>query len=537
MKIFSSRRQRYVVIISIVLVAVALIVWMVSQGRPVYDLTIASTAGGNVTTPGVGIHTYGKGTVVNLVATPDAGYRFVNWTGNVSTIANVNAAATNITMNGGYSITANFVAIYDITIASTAGGNVTTPGMGIHTYDKGTVVNLVATPDVGYQFVNWTGNVSTIANVNAAATNIIMNGVYSITANFVEIPPVQYDLTISSTAGGSVSTPGEGTHTYDEGTVVNLVATSDAYHHFVNWTGNVSTIANVNAATTNITMNGVYSITANFEVNPMVAAGWYHTVGLKFDGTVVAVGDSTFGRCNVGGWTDIVQVAAGGYHTVGLKSDGTVVAVGRETAGQINVGGWTDIVQVAAGEYYTVGLKSDGTVVAVGDNSAGQCDVGAWTDIVQIAAGESHTLGLRSDGSVVTAGDNSYLQRNISWTTGIVLVAAGWYHTLGLKSNHTVIAMGDNDFHQCDVNSWTGVVQIAGGGFHTVGLKSDGTVVGVGRDSAEQLDIGDWTDITQVAAGGFHTVGLKANGTVVAVGGAGGFGDYGQCNVGGWDLN
>ena len=54
-------------------------------------------------------------------------------------------------------------------------------------------------------------------------------------------------------------------------------------------------------------------------------------MGLKSDGTVVAVGDDASGQCNVGGWTGITQVAAGIYHTVGLKSDGTVVAVGLET--------------------------------------------------------------------------------------------------------------------------------------------------------------------------------------------------------------
>ena len=42
-------------------------------------------------------------------------------------------------------------------------------------------------------------------------------------------------------------------------------------------------------------------------------------------------------------WTDIVAVAAGYYHTVGLKSDGTVVAVGTNLYGQCNVSGWTDI--------------------------------------------------------------------------------------------------------------------------------------------------------------------------------------------------
>jgi len=148
-----------------------------------YNLTITSTAGGTVTTPGVGTFTRDEGTVVNLVATPNAGYRFVNWTGNVTTIANVNAATTNITMNDDYSITANFVAVYDLTITITAGGTVTTPGVGTFTYEKGTVVNLVATPASGYRFVNWTGNVATIS-CQCHSTTITMNGDYSITANF-----------------------------------------------------------------------------------------------------------------------------------------------------------------------------------------------------------------------------------------------------------------------------------------------------------------------------------------------------------------
>jgi len=75
---------------------------------------------------------------------------------------------------------------------------------------------------------------------------------------------VQYTLTISSTAGGSVTTPGEGTFIYDEGEVVSLVATPATGYGFVNWAGDVDTIANVNAATTTITMQGDYEITARF---------------------------------------------------------------------------------------------------------------------------------------------------------------------------------------------------------------------------------------------------------------------------------
>jgi hypothetical protein len=142
---------------------------------------------------------------------------------------------------------------------------------------------------------------------------------------------VEYDLTTASTAGGSVTTPGEGTFTYNEGEVVNLLAEAAERYSFVEWTGDVDSIADVNSAATTITIDGNYFITADFgpDYTSMVAAGQVHTVGLKSDGTVVAVGHNDEGQCDVGGWTDIVQIAAGDSHTVGLKSDGTVVAVGR----------------------------------------------------------------------------------------------------------------------------------------------------------------------------------------------------------------
>jgi alpha-tubulin suppressor-like RCC1 family protein len=224
-------------------------------------------------------------------------------------------------------------------------------------------------------------------------------------------PTTEYDLTISSTAGGSVTTPGEaGPYTYDEGTVVDLVAEAEEGYEFVEWSGDVGTIANVNGAATTITMNNHYSITANFEANFMVSAGCYHTVGLKSNGTVVAVGSNDGGQCEVGGWTGIVQVAAGCGHTVGLKSNGTVVAVADHDDGECEVGGWTGIVQVAAGCGHTVGLKSNGTVIAVGDNFHGQCEVGGWTDIIGVAAGDYHTVGLKSDGTVVAVGYNDHEQ-------------------------------------------------------------------------------------------------------------------------------
>jgi hypothetical protein len=133
--------------------------------------------------------------------------------------------------------------------------------------------------------------------------------------------PVQYSLTISSTEGGEVTAPGEGIYTYNDGTVVNLIATPDAGYYFVSWTGDVDTIANLRAAATTIACDGDYSIIANFaEYIPMVAAGWSHTVGLRANGTVVAVGSNYLGQCSVGDWTDVTAVATGSSHTVRTKS-------------------------------------------------------------------------------------------------------------------------------------------------------------------------------------------------------------------------
>ena len=77
--------------------------------------------------------------------------------------------------------------------------------------------------------------------------------------------PAEYNLTISTTEGGEITTPGEGTFSYEEGAVVPLVAFSHTGYRFVNWTGDASTVADVNATTTTITMNGDYEITARFE--------------------------------------------------------------------------------------------------------------------------------------------------------------------------------------------------------------------------------------------------------------------------------
>jgi uncharacterized repeat protein (TIGR02543 family) len=110
--VFSLRKHSYLKTIGAFIIAVALIAGVVGcEGEPEpvqYDLAIASSVGGTVTVPGEGTFTYDEGEDVGLVATPDCGYAFDGWTGDTTDIADVNAAATNVTMNADYDINANF---------------------------------------------------------------------------------------------------------------------------------------------------------------------------------------------------------------------------------------------------------------------------------------------------------------------------------------------------------------------------------------------------------------------------------------------
>ena len=74
------------------------------------ELMISSTEGGSVTIPGEGMIRYDRGTVVDLVAIPDPGNKFVKWSGDVDwdCIADVHNASTTIRMCSCYSIIAIF---------------------------------------------------------------------------------------------------------------------------------------------------------------------------------------------------------------------------------------------------------------------------------------------------------------------------------------------------------------------------------------------------------------------------------------------
>ena len=69
----------------------------------------------------------------------------------------------------------------------------------------------------------------------------------------------------------------------------------------------------------------------------------------------------------------MTAVAAGSYHSLALKADGTVVSWGHNTSGQTNVpASLSNVVAIAAGGRHSLALKEDGTIAAWGENLAGQ---------------------------------------------------------------------------------------------------------------------------------------------------------------------
>jgi len=79
-----------------------------------------------------------------------------------------------------------------------------------------------------------------------------------------------------------------------------------------------------------------------------IAAGYYHSLAIKNDGTLWATGYNEYGQLGTGDNNNrnvFVQVlsgvsfiAAGGLHSLALKNDGTLWATGENESGQLGTG-------------------------------------------------------------------------------------------------------------------------------------------------------------------------------------------------------
>ena len=459
------------------LVLAALIAPMVGCVGAECGLTIATTSGGSVVTPGDGTSVYYVGEVVSLVATPHTGYRFANWTGDVDAVADVRAPSTTVIMNGSYLITANFEEIptarFELTLSSTTGGSVTTPGQGAFTYGEGEIASLVARTDEGYQFVHWTGDVDTIADIEAPSTTITMNGNYSIGAHFQVIPPQQYNLAMSSTNGGTVVTPGEGIFTYDDGQVVALVAEAEEGHRFVNWTGDVDAVADAAAPSTTITISGDRSIAANFE--PMPLPRYDLTITTSAGGCVITPGTGTF-TYDAGTAVTLSALPASGYQFVNWTGEvDTVLDVGSALTTIIMNGDYSVVAnfeQVTVTRYYlTITSTTGGSVTSPGEGT--------------YVCGAGMVVGL------VATPTSGY--QFVNWTGDVDNIA-------NVESASTTIAVNGDSSIRANFQ------QVSPGQFSlTISSTTGGSVTAPG-EGAFTYDDGAVVSLTAIAASGYYFV-------------------------------
>jgi hypothetical protein len=140
-----------------------------------YTLTITSTHGTVDRNPDQA--TYHEGDVVQLTATPDAGWSFANWTGGLTGSANPGS----VTIHGNTSVTANYTQNeYTLTITSAHGTVDRNPDQT--TYYEGDVVQLTATPNAGWTFANWIGGLTSADNPGF----VTVHGNTSVTANYTQ---------------------------------------------------------------------------------------------------------------------------------------------------------------------------------------------------------------------------------------------------------------------------------------------------------------------------------------------------------------
>ena len=244
-----------------------------------------------------------------------------------------------------------------------------------------------------------------------------------------------------------------------------------------------------------------------------IAAGLFHSLALRSDGTVVAWGSNGEGQIDMpAGLHGVTAVAAGASHSLALRADGTVAAWGYDYFGQTRVpAGLRGVTAIAAGGNHSLALRADGTVVAWGWDEDGQTRKmpAGLRGVTAVAAGWGHSLALRSDGTIAAWGVEGET-RVPAGLRGVTAIATGALHSLALRADGTVVAWGWDYFGQARVPAGlSGVTAIAAGGYHSLALRRDGTVVGWGNNGAGLSRVPPGVSgISAISAGYGHVVAL-----------------------------
>jgi alpha-tubulin suppressor-like RCC1 family protein len=285
-----------------------------------------------------------------------------------------------------------------------------------------------------------------------------------------------------------------------------------------------------------------------------IAAGSFHTIALRYDGTVAAWGSNFSGEGEVPtDLTGVTAIASGGWYNLARTRNGTVTAWGDWGRGSAKYKvevppGLERVIAIAAGSNHALALISDGTVVAWGDNRDGQCDVPtSLTDVVKIAAGGSHSFALTSRGATVAWGDSNWRSDSISSRLenarlgDVFEIASSGTLNLFLLDDGRVVAWDnhadqwgdvnggpDRGFYQPSEFAGDRISEIAVG--HASYLAIRKGYVLRSQSSRLRAPLGVPMDLgpaVKVASGDGHSVALRADGTI----GAWGSNEYGQATV------
>ncbi len=230
------------------------------------------------------------GTLLNLVATPNAGYTFSNWqTFHHSISPNNTSATASFTFNQRDTLYAIFLPpdTFNLTVMVTpaGGGNATVNGVTPPSYPtvmqfvSGTALTLQAVANTGYTFTNWSILHHTLAPNNTSANaGFTITQDDTLTANFTANPvPDTFNLTVmvSPLAGGNVSVNGTTPPAYPtvlqfvDGTLLNLQALANTGYTFTNWVIQHHTLnPNNTSANASFTITQDDTLLANFTLNP-----------------------------------------------------------------------------------------------------------------------------------------------------------------------------------------------------------------------------------------------------------------------------
>lgn len=147
------------VVVFMFLAIIVTLLFGCSGGNKTYSLTI--TADNGIVWPNPDLETYEEGTEVTLTAEANEGYIFDHWEGNLSGSNNPET----VVVNDNLTIEAIFVEdIANYTVTITVENGTVTKDPNLELYPEGTEVTLTATPNEGYEFSGWTGDVTSTEN-------------------------------------------------------------------------------------------------------------------------------------------------------------------------------------------------------------------------------------------------------------------------------------------------------------------------------------------------------------------------------------